>query len=38
MKSVRKLARVDDAQLILRYYTEKTVAGRDITWDDLLKK
>ena len=29
---------VEDAQLILRYYTEKTVAGKDITWDDLLKQ
>ena len=30
---------VDDAQLILRYYTEKYVARKDdFTWDDLLKK
>ena len=29
---------VDDAQLILKYYTEKYVAGKDITWDDLLPK
>ena len=28
---------MDDAQLILRYYTEKVVAGTDITWDMLLR-
>ncbi len=27
---------VDDAQNILIYYTERTVAGNDLTWDDLL--
>ena len=27
---------VDDAQNILKYYTQKTVAGKDITWDDIL--
>ena len=25
-------ASVDDAQWLLKYYTEKTVAGKDITW------
>lgn len=29
---------VEDAQFILLYYTEKTVAGKEITWNDLLKK
>ena len=29
---------VDDAQSILKYYTQKTVAGRDITWEDILGK
>ena len=29
---------VEDAQYILIYYTEKSVAGKNITWDDLLKK
>ena len=28
---------VEDAQLILKYYTGKYVAGKDITWDDILK-
>lgn len=27
---------VDDAQSILKYYTQKYVAGNDITWDDVL--
>lgn len=26
---------IEDVQLILRYYTEKEVAHRDISWDDL---
>ena len=29
---------VEDAHNILLYYTEKTVAGKEITWNDLLKK
>ena len=29
---------VDDAQCILRYYTENTVAGNPITWNEILKK
>ena len=29
---------VEDAQLILLYYTQKTVAGKDVSWDDLLPK
>ena len=29
---------VDDAQSILKYYTQKTVAGKDITWEDILGK
>ena len=29
---------VDDAQNILKYYTQKTVAGKDITWEDILGK
>ena len=29
---------VDDAQNILKYYTQKTVAGKEITWDDILGK
>ena len=29
---------VEDAQLILKYYTEKDVAGKDINWDDILGK
>ena len=29
---------VDDAQNILKYYTEKSVAGKNITWDDILGK
>ncbi len=29
---------VEDAQYILTYYTENTVAGKDITWDDILPK
>ena len=29
---------VDDAQNILKYYTEKSVAGKNITWDDVLSK
>ena len=27
---------VEDAQFILKYYTAKTVAQKDITWDDIL--
>ena len=27
---------VEDAQSILKYYTAKTVAQKDITWDDIL--
>ncbi|MBP0967744.1 MAG: leucine-rich repeat protein, partial [Oscillospiraceae bacterium] len=29
---------VDDAQLILMYYTQKTVAQKNITWEDLLRQ
>ena len=29
---------VEDVQYILIYYTERSVAGKNITWDDLLKK
>lgn len=29
---------VDDAQNILKYYTKKSVAGKDITWDDIFSK
>lgn len=29
---------VGDAQLILMYYTNRSVAGKDITWNDLLGK
>ncbi len=29
---------VEDAQYILIYYTDTSVAGKDITWDDILKK
>ena len=29
---------VEDAQYILIYYTENTVAGKSLTWDDLLNK
>lgn len=29
---------VEDAQFILIYYTENTVAGKSLTWDDLLNK
>ena len=29
---------VDDAQNILKYYTKKSVAGKDITWDDIFGK
>ena len=29
---------VEDAQWLLKYYTEKYVAGKDITWDDILGK
>ena len=29
---------VEDAQWILKYYTEKYVAGKDITWDDIFSK
>ena len=29
---------MNDAQLILKYYTQKTVAGKDVTWEDILGK
>ena len=29
---------VEDAQWLLKYYTEKYVAGKDITWDDIFGK
>ncbi len=32
------LVSVEDAQWILKYYTEKYVSGMDITWEDLFGK
>lgn len=29
---------IEDAQYILIYYTENTVAGKSVSWDDLLNK
>ena len=29
---------VEDPQWILKYYTQKYVAGKDITWDDIFVK
>ena len=29
---------VEDAQWLLKYYTEKHVAGKDVTWDSILGK
>ena len=29
---------VEDAQWILKYYTERFVARKNITWDDILGK
>ena len=29
---------VEDAQWLLKYYTEKYIAGKDVTWDDFVGK
>ena len=29
---------IEDAQYILTYYTEQTIAGKAVTWDDILPK